>query len=57
MRIGAIGVLSEASYRFVEQPFRTGRAQAALRRVLRSAPVCWSAAAVGTMFAEQWYRW
>ena len=52
VRIGAIAVLSEASYRFVEQPFRTGRAQAALRRVLaRSAPVRWSAAAVGTMFA------
>jgi peptidoglycan/LPS O-acetylase OafA/YrhL len=52
VRIGAIVVLSEASYRFIEQPFRTGRAQAALHRLLdHSARVRWTAAAVGTAMA------
>jgi peptidoglycan/LPS O-acetylase OafA/YrhL len=52
VRIGAIVLASEASYRLVEQPFRTGRAQAALRRLLEhSAQVRWSAAAVGTLLA------
>src|SRR5579875_1677340 len=30
-RLALMGALAEGSYRFVEQPFRTGRAQAALR--------------------------
>jgi hypothetical protein len=52
VRIGAIVVLSEASYRFIEQPFRTGRAQATLRRLLdQSTRVRWTAAAVGTAVA------
>jgi peptidoglycan/LPS O-acetylase OafA/YrhL len=52
VRIAAIVVISEASYRFVERPFRTGRAQAALRRLLEhSAELRWSAAAVGAVFA------
>jgi hypothetical protein len=51
VRIVAIAVVSEASFRFVEQPFRTGRAQAALRRLRdHSVRVRWSAAAVGTAF-------
>jgi peptidoglycan/LPS O-acetylase OafA/YrhL len=52
VRIAAIAMISEVSYRFVEQPFRTRRAQAALRRLLEhSAELRWSAAAVGAVFA------
>ena len=36
LRLALIGVVAEASYRLVEQPFRTGRAQEALR-ALRGA--------------------
>jgi len=37
MRLVLMGVLAEVSYRFVEQPFRTGRAQAAFRALRRRA--------------------
>ncbi|MGH9105297.1 MAG: acyltransferase family protein [Acidimicrobiales bacterium] len=36
-RLSLMGVASEVSYRLVEQPFRTGRAQAALRAWRRAA--------------------
>ncbi|MGC8627737.1 MAG: acyltransferase family protein [Acidimicrobiales bacterium] len=37
LRLAIMGALAEVSYRFVEQPFRTGQAQAALRAMRRRA--------------------
>ena len=46
LRLAATAVAAEGSYRLVEQPWRTGRAQAALRAKWRTKRTWWT-----------WWRW